>query len=218
MTDKAGFYADVRGAIGRGTSNDDKFDAWGQQAISLIENAYTYKYMEVTREFPIVPATNSNIVDLSVQGPVKEIGWVKWGEVTGTGATATTLYGEPLAIVDPVDILSIDSGFAVAGYLSNDTIFLDARAQSNFTLFVNAYFYTDWAAADDADTPAILAKHYAAFKAKFMLVAAMNLRDSNLAGLWSAGSQEGVAGMMAADAVARYGGRRLRLGMRNATP
>lgn len=206
------FYDDVRVAIGRGTANDTAFPGWAQEAISLIENEHTYQWMKQTLLFALVAAPDSNQIDLGMSN-IKAIDWVKFGTVAGSGATAITTLGNALVGVDPFQITSFDNGYANAFYLSGvSTLVLDALPQEASSLYVAGHFFTQWP-TDTSQTPPILMRHYQAFKAIFLMIAAANLRDDRLGGIWTQLGTGGKQAMLTADAELEWRPRRgLRMG------
>lgn len=208
----ATFYNDVRTAIGRGAANDGNFQAWAQEALSLLENEHTYRWMRHLHAYALVPAANSNVVPLGFN-TLKAVDWARFALVVGTGATQTTTFGDLLTQVEPDKFTSIDNGYAGAYYFDGvDTIVLDALPQEASTLQVWSYDFTQWP-SDTALMPPILARHYQGFKAHFMMTAAGNLRDASLGQIWQGASQRGVQAILAADGVMEWAGRRgLRMG------
>lgn len=211
------FYADVRNAIGRGPALDAVLPGWAAETLSDLENGHTFVWQRRAVSFPLVAGANSNVVALAAP-LLKAINWVKFGITQGVGSQQTTLYGKPLAFVDPAQIVSIDLGYATACYLDGlGNLVLDALPQEACTLFVDHWVYTDWAGLDpddDDDTPPILVRHYAAFKAAFMMTAAANLRDGErLGAIWSGLNDRRYAAMIAADTDLEWKGRKqLRMG------
>lgn len=208
----ATFYTDVRTVIGRGASNDASFPGWAQETINRLENARTWAWMQRAQTVALTQGVNSNIVDLSGLN-VKSFEWVRYGETQGSGAQQTVLLGEPLAIVNPIDVESSDYGMATGGYLDGVTsLVLDARADQAYSLFMRYNAYTVWP-TDTSQTPAILARHYAGFKSQFMVTAAANLRNPDLGQVWGPLASQDYAAMEAADEQLRMRAmRNLRMG------
>lgn len=208
----ATFYNDVRTAIGRGAANDAFFPAWCQEAISLLENEHTYRWMRHLHSYPLVAAAASNVIALGVT-TIKAVDWARFSVITGAGATATTTYGDLLTQVEPDKFQSVDNGYAQGYYFDGvSTIVLDSLIQEAATLEVWSFDYTQWP-SDTAQTPPVLARHYQGFKSHFMMIAAGNLRDAALGQIWAGASQRGVQAMIAADGVMEWQGRRgLRMG------
>ncbi len=202
------FYDDVRDAIGRGTTNDARFDGWAQEAISQLETEHTFTWMKRTLEIPLVPGVDGNRVDLDIAS-IKAFNWAKFGLRQGAGSGQYTTFGRTLRIVDPVQIASIDLGYAGAAYRDGSTLVLDAQPQEASTLFASAWVYTQWTDDFDAgDTPPVLVRHYAGFKAYFMMVAAANLRSPDLGTIWTSRSDRGIQAMIAADTDSEWRERR----------
>lgn len=206
------FYNDVRGAIGRGASIDARLPIWSHEALNQLETEYTFMWMRGTYEYALVPGANSNRVALALPN-IKAFNWTKFGLRQGLGSQQTTAFGREVVIVDPRQIVSIDLGYAGNAYIDGvDTLVLDALPQEACTLFVNAWVYSTWP-VDTTKTLPVLTRNYAAFKSYFMLIAAANLRDQNLAAIWSARADRGVAAMIAADTDLEWKSRRqLRIG------
>lgn len=195
----ATFYADLRTAIGRGSSIDASLPGWCQEAINFLENQHTYQWMKKTNLFPLVPGATSNTIALGTSR-IKAVDWVKFGKVDGTGSQTQTTFGDTLKLVDPQRITSFDSGYAGAYYFDGvDTIVLDARPQEAASLYLRYFEFTAWP-TDTSQTPPVLARHYHGFKAHTMMTIAANLRDDRLGQIWTGVSQQGLQAMLAADA------------------
>lgn len=208
----ATFYNDVRTAIGRGAANDASFPGWAQEAISLIENSHTFTWMQQTNRFPVVPGIGSSALVLDPR--IKAIKWAKFGDVTNTGtATEQIVFHEELTQVTDVDITSYDNGEPTAFYWDGVSgIIMDALVQVPATLFVRFDLFTQWP-TDTSKTPSVLMRHYQAFKAIFMMIAATNLRDVTLNSIWAGAGQTALQTLIASDTETQWSGRRgLRMG------
>lgn len=208
----AAFYDDLRADIGRGASIDSRLPAWCQAALNLLENEYTFQWMRKTTLFPLTVGANSNRVALGTTA-IKAIDWVKYGEVQGTGAQALTVFSDRLVGVSPEQIISLDNGTASAFYLDGvSTLVLDALPQKAASLYVHYFEYSAWP-TDTSQTPIVLARHYAGFKAHTMMTIAASLRDATMGQIWTGMAQVGKQAMLAADAQMEWKNRRdLRVG------
>lgn len=212
----AEFNADIAQAVGR-AGVSASVPGWASQAINLLENQRTFIWQRRIVEFPLVPAVDSNRIDLTDYN-IKAFNWAKFGVRQGAGSGQVTLFGREITIVDPRQIVSIDVGYGGAAYLDGvETLVLDALPQEASTLFASVWLFTDWAEDfEDADTPPVLARHYFAFKALTMKMAAADLRDDRLIQIWGGMSDVGLAAAWVADEDAEWRARnRMEIGMNN---
>lgn len=216
MRTKAQFTADIRAAIGRGPANDTLLPVWIQETLNSLENRNTYQWMRQVDDFAIVPGATANEVVLPWT-TIKKMRMVRFGLTDGAGSGLSNIYGPALRQVDPKQLSSVVPGYGGYYYFSGvDRIVMDGRPQEASTLFVAAWVYTDWSDYADGDTPPILARHYAGFKAACMMTAAANLRDATLAQIWTGIRDREEPAMISADTELQWGDRGgLRFGMDN---
>lgn len=203
-------YADLRTAIGRGASVDANLPGWCQEAISELERDALYKWMEKTATITANPGANGNILTIpNVQ--IAAVDFVR--KINGQG-TYGAAYGTPLVPGAAIDILSVDEGMDPQGFYFDgvSNIILDAIPGTATNFQVRYWEYTQWP-ADTAQTPPILARHYAGTKAIAMMSAARNLRDARLAEVWNVAFTGAKQGMWIADGIDGRSGMKHRRGM-----
>lgn len=218
MRTKAQFEADIRAAIGRGTANDALLPVWIEEALNELENDHTWMWQRVEDDVAVTPGVNSNVVTLP--WAVKAFKSIRFGVTEGSGAQLVTRYGTELVEVDPRQLVSIVPGYGGYYYMRDaTTLVMDGRPTEAATLYVSGWVFSDWSSYDADDTPPVLARAYAGFKAYVMMVAAANLRSPELAQIWSGLRDRRLASMQAADIDFEWKGRRkLRIGMNDPEP
>lgn len=200
------FYADLRTSIGRGTANDAVLPGWAAEALNELETESTFQWMRKTGTFSLTPALNGNRFALPTNR-VKAIDWVKPG--TPSGANGAISYGTPLVGVNAFDFASVDEGTDPSGFYVDGVSYLvtDALPAAATSVYMAYWEFTEWP-ADTAQTPAVLARHYAGFKALAMITVARSLRDDRLAQIWGPAAERAKVAMWMADGELQFKHRR----------
>lgn len=203
-------YADLRTAIGRGSSVDANLPGWCQEAISELERDAFYKWMEKTATVSASPGPAGNILSI----PNVQIAAVDFVRTVRSQGTNGSNYGPALAPCTAFDILSVDEGMDAQGFYFDgvSNIVLDAIPGAATDFQIRYWEYTQWP-TDVGETPPILARHYAGTKAIAMMAAARNLRDARLAEVWNVAFTSAKQGMWIADGIDGRSGMKHRRGM-----
>lgn len=199
MPTVSAMYAALRVALGRGTANDANLPEWAAEAINEIETENTFAWMRKTSTLTATTGLNGNRLALP-SARVKGVDWARTG--TPEGTNGAIVYDPNLVGVTPLDFSAVDEGLAPGGfYLDGVThMVLDSIPAASLAVQVAYWEYTEWPASlVDTSTPAILARHYAGFKACVMMTAARNLRDSRIAEVWGATASQAKIAMWMAD-------------------
>lgn len=206
MPNIAALYADLRTSIGRGTANDAVLPTWCQETLNEIETDTTLQWMRKTGTFSLAPAADGNRFALPSMR-VKAVDWVRPG--TPQGANGAIVYGDPLVGVNPYDFSSVDEGVDPTGFYVEGVSFLvtDAIPSTATSVYMAYYEFSEWP-EDTSQTPAVLARHYAGFKALAMMTAARNLRDQRLAEVWTGTAEKARQAIWLADGELQFKHRR----------
>lgn len=205
-------YASLLTSIGRGSSVTANLPEWCQEAVNDLESAATYKWMERYYTGTANPGLDGNVIPLP-NVRAKAIDFVR--PVTFNNTTGAIQYGLPLAGVTAHEFASVDAGYPAGGfYLSGvSDVVLDGLPPSPTSYEVCYWEYTEWP-TDGSETPAILARHFAATKALVMACAARNLRDERLAQVWQGTATRAEQALWLSDGIDGQVGMKHRRGMR----
>lgn len=174
------FQSMVSSAIKRGTSLDAIIPLWVSQAARVLEQNYTFSWMQRTTNHTIVLGTIPLV--LTLDPLVKGVSWVK--PKCATNSDGTEWYGDPLFGADEIEVLGINGGNP-AGFWLNGTdggysLSFDAIPYADFVFKMRWAKYTDWP-TDPAATPTLLLRGELALMSQTLILFANQMRDARMA-------------------------------------
>ena len=192
------FYASVRGALQRGTSQDAMIPLWASEACSLIEQEWTYQWM---RRTGVTAVDAQAMVPNQVAFPnarVKSFDFVKILNPTLVQGLPFTGQDELLG-VDPKDVTGIGIGCPQAYWLDGVSyLYLDENPPVDIDLFMSWMEFTDWPTDGDAE-PAILIRARSLLQNTTMVVASRDLKDPRMMEQYASFAQTSRAAARSAD-------------------